>query len=58
MPFYCDEGIEQKVVTTTKYPIKYLRCDKCNIKIEPGNYRGCSRSNYVEIHTWHNDWGK
>ena len=57
MPFYCEEGIEQKVVTTTKYPIKYLRCDKCNTKIETGNYGGCSKSNYVEIHTWHSDWG-
>ena len=46
MPFYCEEGIEQKVVTTIKYPIKYLRCDKCNTKIEPGDYRG--KSNYVE----------
>ena len=53
---YLGEETTREVVKQTVRKIEYIRCDKCNKKILPSKYRE-EKSNYVHIHTWHNDWG-
>lgn len=51
-------GPEQKVEVKTKSirNIEYLRCDKCNKVIFPGQYLH-NECRYIKVHTWHSDWG-
>ena len=53
---YLGEETTREVVKQTVRKIEYIRCDKCNKKILPSKYRE-EKSNYIHIHTWHNDWG-
>lgn len=51
-------GPEQKVEVKTKSirNVEYLRCDKCNKAIFPGQYLH-DECKYIKVHTWHSDWG-
>lgn len=51
-------GPEQKIEVKTKSirNVEYLRCDKCDKVIFPGQYRD-DKCKYIRVHTWHNDWG-
>lgn len=51
-------GEEKTVKVTTKRirNVEYIRCDRCKKKIYPSKYRN-KDSEYVNVHTWHNDWG-
>ena len=53
---YLGEETTREVVKQTVRKIEYIRCDKCNKKILPSKYRE-EKSNYIHIHTSHNDWG-
>ena len=53
---YLGEETTREVVKQTIRKVEYIRCDKCQKKIMPANYRE-EKSNYIHIHTWHNDWG-
>ena len=53
---YLGEETTREVVKQTVRKVEYIRCDKCNKKILPSKYRE-EKSNYIHIHTWHNDWG-
>ena len=53
---YLGEETEVQVKTVSKRNIEYIRCDECYKKIIPHSY-GVKQSQYVHIHTWHNDWG-
>lgn len=53
---YLGEETTREVVKKKVRKVEYIRCDKCNKKILPSKYRE-EKSNYIHIHTWHNDWG-
>lgn len=53
---YLGEEKTVEVKTVLERKIEYIRCDKCNKKILPFRYQNCSNQ-YVNIHTWHSDWG-
>jgi hypothetical protein len=44
------------VVTKQYHDIEFITCDKCKKRILPNGRIG-KDSQYVEVHTWHNDWG-
>lgn len=54
---YLGEVITKKVVEQTVRPIEYIRCDMCNKKILPCDTYKSDKSDYIRVHTWHNDWG-
>lgn len=53
---YLGEEKEVQVQTVNKRYVEYMRCDRCRKKIMPCKFTE-KESQYVHIHTWHNDWG-
>ena len=44
--------IETEYFKRSKCKLSYVECDECGKKLYPDKDDG-----YVEVHTWHNDWG-
>lgn len=53
---YLGEETQIEVKTKSVRKVEYIRCDMCDKKILPCEYRD-KMSRYICIHTWHNDWG-
>lgn len=53
---YLGKETQVEVKTKSVRKVEYVRCDGCGKKILPNRYRS-AESEYVRIHTWHNDWG-
>lgn len=54
---YLGEEKAVEIKTIIKRPIEYVRCDKCGKKILPFKYKDGQKNQYINIHTWHSDWG-
>lgn len=53
---YLGEETKVAVVSKSVRKVEYIRCDNCEKKILPHNYRD-EKNSYIHVHTWHNDWG-
>ena len=51
-----EDVIERKYYKQEFKRISHLECDKCGKKISPSRCDD-GKSEYVYVHTWHNDWG-
>ena len=53
---YLGEEKHVEIKTVSERQLEYVRCDKCHKKITPCRYKE-DQNRYVNVHTWHNDWG-
>ena len=53
---YLGEEKRVEIKTIFERPVEYIRCDKCGKKIIPNKFHS-EESQYIHIHTYHNDWG-
>lgn len=53
---YLSEEKYVEIKTISERQVEYIRCDKCGKKIMPYQY-STEQNRYVNVHTWHNDWG-